>query len=388
MMKKFFTITVTLLLAASLSGALFADNIIPSTRAMGMGGFHVSGQDGIWTLMTNPANITGLEQFDIATVGFSVGNVLTFQDAIKNFSLKDPTKMLFSLLSSKRAKNYSFNLTGPLALGMIKNGFGWGVFDDANTFIGIKNNMVKFSAQANLQGRFAYGMNIVDTSVFSLDAGAGAKVLFGFNMNATTNMTTLVGLISDTKDMLGKMGVTTVPLSMSIGADAGLTGHLKFLPLLNDDLAFSIVAEDVIGMNTNIVDLAKSMGLSGSGYSNKATLAVPKINVGVSYNLTLFGFLGLGAYVDYHDAALQLFTEKAKRYLLNDGLLNLSMGLEAKLFDMVSVRTGVYDWAPSVGLGLAVKGFTIDLAAYTKEMGSYPGEFSVPMIDVGLCFRL
>ena len=71
--------------------------------------------------------------------------------------------------------------------------------------------------------------------------------------------------------------------------------------------------------------------------------------------------------LDYKDI-LDLFAIVPRNAILNVGL-----GVEARVLDIVTLRAGIADALPSAGMGLNLSAFTMNISAYGAELGLDPG---------------
>ena len=55
-------------------------------------------------------------------------------------------------------------------------------------------------------------------------------------------------------------------------------------------------------------------------------------------------------------------------------ILNVGLGLEARLLDIVSLRAGVSDALLNAGVGLDLSALRVDLAVFGTELGLDPGD--------------
>jgi hypothetical protein len=86
--------------------------------------------------------------------------------------------------------------------------------------------------------------------------------------------------------------------------------------------------------------------------------------------------------VDYHDIFdFAIYPEGA-----TNPLLHIGVGLEFKLLDIVSLRAGYYQCLPSVGLGLDLTLFKLNLAYFGRELSNEPGGYPVGCYTAGLEF--
>ena len=69
-------------------------------------------------------------------------------------------------------------------------------------------------------------------------------------------------------------------------------------------------------------------------------------------------------------------------------ILNVAIGTEIILLDVVSLRIGIHETYLATGIGLDASICTIDLAMYGSELGIEPGEQPVFNIALSLAFEL
>jgi hypothetical protein len=55
-------------------------------------------------------------------------------------------------------------------------------------------------------------------------------------------------------------------------------------------------------------------------------------------------------------------------------ILNVGLGVEARVLEIVTLRAGINDALPSAGIGLHLGVCTINLVAYGAELGLDPGD--------------
>ena len=72
--------------------------------------------------------------------------------------------------------------------------------------------------------------------------------------------------------------------------------------------------------------------------------------------------------LDYRDI-LDLFA-----VLPRNPILNVGLGAEARVLDIVTLRAGIADALPSAGMGLNLSAFTMNLSVYGAELGLDPGD--------------
>jgi len=111
----------------------------------------------------------------------------------------------------------------------------------------------------------------------------------------------------------------------------------------------------------------------------------PKLDAGISFTprfAVLERYLsGLIFLLDYHDF-LDLLNPIPRNPILNVGI-----GLELVVLDALSLRAGIADALPSLGLGLDLTFMRMDFAMRGIELGLDPGKNPAFAFDLGLLFR-
>ncbi len=74
--------------------------------------------------------------------------------------------------------------------------------------------------------------------------------------------------------------------------------------------------------------------------------------------------------------------------LARNPVLNLGFGVDMTLFDIFSLRGGIYEGLLDAGLALNLTYFTLNAAMYGRELGREPGMRPVYDIIIGLEFKL
>jgi hypothetical protein len=123
----------------------------------------------------------------------------------------------------------------------------------------------------------------------------------------------------------------------------------------------------------------------GNGGTNSYGYVQPRLALGVLFRIyhhVLYRYISdFIVMADYRDF-INLF-EKDRRH----PLLNVSLGLEITLLDILKLRAGMTDALPSGGFGIDMKFMTLDAAVRGRELGKKPGDKRVLALDMGLLFR-
>jgi hypothetical protein len=127
-----------------------------------------------------------------------------------------------------------------------------------------------------------------------------------------------------------------------------------------------------------------SFDLSQKPESLPVTFVQPGLDIGVAYKVPI-PFGKLNVMLDYRN-----FTDliMPQSYVARNPILNLGLGAEYTLFNILSLRAGLTDMLPAVGIGLGVRGFALDFAVKGKEMGLDPGVRPIYVIELGVLVRI
>ena len=174
-----------------------------------------------------------------------------------------------------------------------------------------------------------------------------------------------IGLISNPTSILND----TFTLTTGIGVDAGVRWSWK------NRVAAALDCSNLYSpaISTPYTSAAGFLQNPGGTAGTPSYVTLPRsLNFGLMWSPDL-GRVGevidsIVLAADYRDI-LDLFNPLPRNPILNVGL-----GLEAKVLQIVALRVGVSDALPSAGIGLDLSIFKLDLAAYGSELGLDPGD--------------
>jgi hypothetical protein len=359
---------------------------MPATRAGAMGGTHAALADDFYTLFTNPAGLAKVEQeFSFAELSASaygptvelVASLGELADLFGGGSSGDGSSEsavpeipagVSDLLSDNGGLAWGLNFGGPIALGYVGRGLGLGLFNRTQVDLAVPGTQIKAGAAEDILLVGGYGFNVLDLSGHTLDVGFLGKGFFRVGMNSQLSFVDIANI----GGLLNDMPLKTY---MGLGVDVG--ARYTFANFLSAGLVFYDLYTPAL-----VSDLGG--GTADPGYG----AVLPRLDLGVAYNPgNQFEFLnrfltGLVVTLDYHD-----FLDLAFSLIPRNPVLNIGVGVEAVLLNIVSVRLGIADALPAVGLGLDLSIFKLDLAMHGKELGLDPGDHSTYEIDLGLLFR-
>lgn len=336
-------------------------------RSMGFGNTHFTDKDGFYTLFSNPA-VLGLVQKKTIMwppiISMGLGGPL---DVIvpKIASLTKGDLSAISDVIGDNGINFGARLGSPLTFGVIKEKFGWGVFNtiylDANVPSISKSDISVGGDLAGVVG-FAYPFDFGNFGVLSL--GASARAIVQFEGKYNKGIVNLLGNKIDFKKELAMY------MTFGFGLDLGVQYKIF------DSLHFAVVWQDVYTplwikqLQSTTSKLTYTPLESRLGFGVGYDIPIQKITRGVVSRWSL--------YLDYKD----VWPVFRKNGLYRNPVLEIAGGTEVELFKIVSLRLGITEMYPALGIGLQFGKFQMNFAAYGRELGLEPG-FS-PQFNMGL----
>jgi hypothetical protein len=217
-----------------------------------------------------------------------------------------------------------------------------------------------------------YSFRFIDKPRHVLDGGFLAKGFY-------RGMVNMEASIFDAGDIISDFMGNPYETHLGMGLDLGL--RYTFM----EDLAVGLVCFDayspaLVTFYNSLSDY-RDKSVSDSSY---ATVR-PRLNLGVSYRIHS-GFLdryisNLVVMLDYND-----FLDLAALIPRNP-ILNIGLGAELRILQVLSLRLGISDALPAAGFGLELKYLRLDFAIHGKELGLDPGVHPTYAVDLGLLFR-
>jgi hypothetical protein len=360
------------------AGGLYENEMIPftvpSARNYGMGGPHAAYTDDINSLFINPGAFVTANQFSAAELSVGVqGDIFGLQDALSGGD--DVSGSLLSWVEKTEGKiPLGADIRGPLAFGKVGNGWGWGAFDRIYLDMRLVGSTISVGLYGDLMGNVGYAFRVLNKGVHTVDVGAQGKA-FGRYFIETGKIRILEMASGDIENLTKK---TTPFLILGGGIDIG--AQYRFL----DNLTGALAVTDLFTLGYAAPMSLPGIG-SGSGTPDSYVAYVkPRINLGVSYKVFENSLVTWVLMADYRDL-INLFQQN--KYQSTNGVLNLSIGTEVILWDLVSFRLGMNEMLPAVGIGIDAKVLKLDAAIYGKELGNEPGKLSTYGLELGILFR-
>ncbi|MDR2304648.1 MAG: hypothetical protein LBE10_08690 [Treponema sp.] len=367
------------------SGLLHAEDFGPlkinSIRQHGYGGQHVAYSDDFDAITTNPAlykDIKGqiaILEFSISLIGDSLG-MAELGTALTNSSENINLDLIAEFAGKSEGKiPLGFDLQGPLASGYVGKGFGIGLLN--RTYANMRLMGISLNASANEDVWFNFGMafDLFNYEDHDIDWGFNAKLAGRFNL-------LMKGTLLDMAEHMDTMFNTT-PVTLGFGGGADLGFRYKW----GDNFTAGLVLDDAISpyrINRYELEEFSEKALAGS-YTSAFNFwtVTPRLNLGAAYAIQPVRFIKLGFMADYNDV-INLFTNT---YNTRNPILNMGIGAEAVFYNFISLRLGLYDMLPHLGLGLDCKIFKLEAAYYGRELSTEPGGLSTYAFDLGILFR-
>lgn len=380
-MKKTIAFYLTLLCAFT----LFAEPVamprfaIPTTQSTGMGGDHVAYTDNVFSLLVNPAAIMRTRQNSVFTIA------PTLLSPQKTFGLIDPfTQMiegnmdaLTDIGNSLKGGKIPLGLDlreFPLSIAHVSDGFGFGIWDRIFVNPSVIGTTVKLEAFADVIVPIGMAFKILDTGKHIVDFGFTVKP---FARVRASEQMSLMDMLDNGSDMLEEV---SVPLIVGAGFDMG------FMYRWDAGLSAGLTFDDIVTRGAVVTSLVGS---------DDNTYHVPfSMNLGVAYDVKIGRFwagapnflanTGVTVAFDWHNITNAFQQDD---YIKRNAVLDIGVGLQISLMDMIKIRIGMNEMLPAVGLGLKFGLFELDVAYYGKELGLEPGQLPAPALDLSIAFR-
>ena len=360
----------------------------PSSRMDALGGMHAALADDISVLFSNPAgfraagpqfsvteltaNLTG-PIFSLADLGFRIAGGA---DPVSLLAEPDVQALLTSLYTG-------VTINGPLALGYIGNGLGFGLFNATSaafTTVGTVPT-VTVDLHEDLMFIAGYGFRIPlpDSWKSTLDLGFSVKTFTRTTIEWSESILSFISLLSSPS-------ASTI-LDQPFTLDVGFGVDTGALYSWNRLVSVGVAVRNLYSPVARTTYATASDFTSGTGGTKSYGFAPLDLSTGILFTPQL-GFLQdyLSApklMLDYSDM-LDFWTHPDTA---NNPLLHLGLGVEAILLDVLALRGGFGDGYFSAGFGLNLSAFRFDLTMFGHELGLEPGQRPNYNLIVSLLFR-
>jgi hypothetical protein len=223
-MKRIVVVLILTLAASPLFAQEEAFQFTPVSAA-GSGGMHTAAEEGVYTLLGNPALLNSVAQSMYFAVSAGIGDV--YQNG--NFETSVPPAF--------------YTMAGPLAFGVVSKGVGYGVF---NGFRFHENGV-----DAHFIGSAGIDWILIDTAGVKLDFGLSPRLLFGYMQEKPT----LLAAASITPGLLCSLG-ERFSLGISYNDAVSVAYYMekvdskvtRIYSSLNFGIAAGVVSNAVLGL--------------------------------------------------------------------------------------------------------------------------------------------
>jgi len=381
-MKRILAVCAALSLAPIGVMAQTVSPLAPSSARMAaLGGPHAASAAGIDAVFENPAGFASERtEFSAAAVVFNPSGPI-FDIAGLVLGASDQLMASLPSLFDSNGRFYAqADILGPLSFGYVGKGLGFGLFNRTVATVNAASlSYVAYDVteEIMLAGGYAYRFAIGKRQ--SLDVGIMPKGIIRASIGDQASLTEVIALAADFTAVLDSPFVMT----SGFGIDAGAIWSLDQV------LSIGISVRDAyspVNMTTYSSYSAFAADPKGAMVGDPVPALIPAdLSVGISYGprLALLDRLGVDLLfmIDYVDL-LDLLAA-----LPRNPILNVGVGVELVLLDVLSLRAGVKDALPSAGFGIALSAFSFSLAMFGEELGIEPGARPVYNVLVALDFK-
>jgi len=381
-MKRYALIAAAIVVAQfSISAQTVQRFSAPSARMAALGGPHAASVSGIDSIFENPAGFASERtEFSVSSLVLNASGPIF---DIAGLAVGEPGQLMSNLPSLFDAGGRFFaqaDILGPLSFGYTGKGLGFGLFNrtvatvNAASLLSVSYDV---SEEVMLAGGYAYRVVIGDRT--TIDLGLMPKGFIKAGIGSTMSLDEVMALAIDPASALDS------PFTMisGVGFDVGVLWSFDRV------ISVGLVARDAY--SPAMVTTYESFGAfaaspAGAKVGESTYVVVPAdLSFGVAYQprFTVLDVLGadLLFLIDYVDILDLLAT------VPRNPILNVWMGVELTLLDVLSLRAGVKDALPTAGFGIDLSAFSFSLSMYGKELGIEPGARPVYNLLVALDFR-
>jgi len=339
-----------------------------SPRELAMGGSHVALADDYTVLLSNPAGLAAApREVFVADLGVRlVGPVFDLLNLYVNGSSDFQTAVMDFLAANDYQLYTGAELSGPIALGYVGQGLGFGIFNKTSFILNaasVSNVGIYANEDILLSGGYAFRFELGGGHL--LDLGLGAKGFVRGDVGASMGIVEAAAIFDSPAELLGE----TFVLATGIGFDLGLRWSWESLAagLVCRDLFSPAIVTEYSSLDGFLNDPAGSR----QGDPSYALLR-RSLDIGFAWTpeLDVLGRVldSITVAVDYRDI-LDLFA-----IVPRNAILNLGVGVEARMLDIVAVRAGINEALLSVGAGIDIGFCTMGVSVLGTELGLDPGD--------------
>ena len=388
------SIRLALLLALASSTALPAADFtfqpmrFPSSRIDALGGMHAALADDLSVLISNPAGFRSVDpQFSVAELTTNLsGPIFSIADLVfRIVGGASPTSLLLEPDVQKLLTSLYTGATinGPLALGYIGNGLGFGLFNATSAVFSTQGTVptVALELREDLLFVAGYGFRIPlpERLHSTLDLGFSVKAFARTSIDWSESILSFFSLL--TSPSLNTVLNQPFTLDVGFGVDAGA------LYAWNRLISVGLVARNLYTPVARTSYATVNDFSAGTGGTKSYGFAPLDLSAGILYTPEL-GFLqeylsSPKVMLDYADI-IDFWTHPSTA---SNPLLHLGLGAEVILLDVLALRAGFGDGYFSAGFGMNLAVVRLDLTMFGRELSLEPGLRPNYNLIVSLLFR-
>jgi hypothetical protein len=360
------------------STVIFSEEIepmlIPNARSAALGGIHAGLGDDFYTIFINPASFVGIkEQFSAGELSLSMyGPVFEIIDLARN-ALNSGDNLDLSGITGPAGFAAGFDMAGPVSLGWVGRGLGLGLFNRTKVKAAMSGTTLRPMAMEDILLVGGYSFRFIDKKNHVLDGGFLGKGFYRGSIELKTSVFDAMSIFDDPMSNEFKT-------YLGLGVDLGL--RYTFADSFTAALAcYDTYSPTLVTVYDSMNDFIDKKDSSSGSYAT----VYRRFNAGIKYHIRsefldryISNFIILA---DYRDI-LDLFAPIPRNPVLNVGL-----GVELLVLDVLSLRAGIADALPAAGFGVDFSIARFDCAIHGKELGLDPGVQPVYAIDLALLFR-
>jgi hypothetical protein len=358
--------------------------VMPSARMGALGGIHAALADDFYGLFTNPASFAGLEEeMSAGEITAAIyGPVFKMLDLVSTPPESIDAARLIGpgeLIDSGRLAA-GLDIGGPVALGWVGRGVGLGLFNRTKIDASVSGTRLRSAAAAEVFLLGGYSFRFLSRDSHTLDGGFLGKGFFRQHLQLGISLPDIMDFMAETKDFPDPFK-QPLDTHLGLGFDLGLRYNFA------EAFSAALVCYDVYAP-VLVSAYAKAGGpedqedqvRTGSYGTIK-----PRLNLGLMYRVRssvleryISNFILLADYRDFFDL-LSLVPRNP--------ILNVGLGAELVMFEVLSLRVGITDALPAAGFGLDLAVLRFNCAIHGRELGLDPGLQPVYAVDLGIEFR-
>ncbi len=348
--------------------------LIPySADAAALGGIHAAFATDVSSLFANPAGFRSAKpEISFAQVALSIYDAAPA--IVDEVFTGDPA------IDETILRRAGMNLLGPMFLGYVGNGLGFGFFN--NTTIRYWSWGPYPKAISIILEHFvficgyAFSIPLPESWNSTLDLGFSLPVFITARSDSTKDARGLYDLVITPADMVINEPYT---FAQGLGLEAGI------LYSLGTVFSAGIVARNLAYVTSNTYSSMQGF-LDGEIPATRSVPLPIDITAGIMVSPPVSRLTNivdsLTLMVDYHNIFDFLTYEPGA----TNPLLHIGIGLEVQLLEILRLRAGFYQFLPSGGITLDLSVCTLSFAVFGRELSQEPGGYPIWGYMIGLSF--